>query len=430
MKLLIPHGRAADKYLVQAAQDMGHCVYFMGAMSEPEVRQICLPDVWKPTPTRFNLKLSIGEYSAWYHDMLRGYVSDNNIDAILPCSSMDIVMNEVAQVNEDFNLLGVNFVQAEFFRDKTTYLPIMDEAGIRVPETYEIVEPNDEPKNYDLPYPVIAKPGLGCGGYGIYVAATEDDLRWFFSHVDDTDGFSELALFHQDRDFIGRPKSYLHFGMGGRYLIQEYIAGPCISLAGTTINGVPKLDLAYDIGITEPPTCAEINFGWPSVHPKVDIAAANLVASYQKCGILFPDGAWMADAILRGGELWLVDLSVRMSSSGTKMMYHACDDLSYATNVINAALGDEWRMVGTRPTNSTYYSFIPFPKGKITNIRYPDATLLDEVVTPLRDGEKVFEMRNDTQVADRGWVVATGYSRDVAQAAVEQFINDTEYEVT
>jgi len=433
MNLLIPHGRSADKYLVQAAQEMGHRVHLMCNLQERSrlggVGRECLPDVWVPLRTRFDLKLSHENYQRWYYEEIRDYVAEHDIDAILPCSSMDLIMDEVAQVNEEFNLLGVNTVQAAFFRDKTTYLPIMDEAGIRVPEIYEIVEPSDEPKNYDLPYPVIAKPGLGCGGYGIFIAKDEDALRWFFNHSDDENGFSERALFYQDRDFVGRPKSYLHFGFGGRYLIQEYIDGPCISLAGITIDGVPQLDLAYDIGISAPPTCAEINFGWPSIHPEVDIAAANLVASYQKCGIAFPDGAWMADAILRGGELWIVDFSVRMSSSGTKMMYHTCDDVSYAANVINAALGERWRLVGSSPTNATYYSFIPFPKGNITNIQYPAAGLLDEVVTPLRESGKVFEMRNDVQVADRGWVIATGYTRAMAQRVVNEYIDAVEYDL-
>ena len=435
MNLLIPHGRAADKYLVQAAQEMDYRVHLMCNLQDSdrlgEVGRECLPDVWVPLASRFDLKLSQGHYLNWYHDRIRTYVASNEIDVILPCSSMDIVMDEVAIINEDFNLLGVHPEQAAFFRDKTIYLPAMEACGIRVPKTYEIVEPSDEPKNYDLPYPVIAKPGLGCGGYGIYIAETEDDLRWFFNHSDDPNSFSERALFYQDRDFTGRPKSYLHYGYGGRYIIQEYITGPCISLAGTTVNGIPKLDLAYDIGITEPPTCAEINFGWPSIHSEVSGAADRLVSSYSACPTDFPDGAWMADAILRGGELWLVDFSVRMSSSGTKMLYHTCGDLTYASNVIHAALGDEWRMITPKPTIPTYYSFLTFPKGRITNIQYPPADQLDEIGLAVKEGERVFETRNDVQVADRGYIVATraGGTRENAENAVKTFIDNVQYDV-
>lgn len=185
MNLLIPHGRASDQYLVRAAQEMGHSVHLMCNLQERdrrnEVGRTCLPDVWVPLATRFDLKLSHEDYLKWYHEKIRTHVADNDIEGILPCSSMDIVVNEVARVNEEFDLRGINDVQAAFFGDKTTYLPIMEEAGIRVPKTYEIVEPSDEPKNYDLPYPVIAKPGLGCGGYGIFIARTEGDLRWFFN---------------------------------------------------------------------------------------------------------------------------------------------------------------------------------------------------------------------------------------------------------
>jgi biotin carboxylase len=360
------------------------------------------------------------------------------IDAILPCSSMDIVMDEVAKVNEEFDLLGILPEQAAFFRDKTVYLPDMAELGIRVPEIYEIVEPSNEPKNYDLPYPVIAKPGLGCGGYGIYVARTEGDLRWFFNNSDDPHGFSERALFYQDRDYrTYEPKSYLHFGYGGRYLIQEYLSGPCISLAGTVSDGVLKLDMAYDIGITSPPTCAEINFGWPSIHPNIEAAITRLFTSFSESQISFPDGAFMADTILHEGELWLVDFSPRMSSSGTKMLYHACGDLSYANNVINATLGETWRIAGTNPTMPTYYSFIPFPKGTLTNVSYPyieqdkDARII-EAFTPITGIRRVFEMRNDVQVADRGWIVAssTTGTRSDAQNLVEAFIRDIQYDIS
>jgi hypothetical protein len=435
MNLLIPHGRTSDQYLVRAAQDMGHCVYLMCNLHDRdrlrEVAQCCLPDGWIPLPSRFSLKLSQEDYASWYQEQIRTCVADKGIEAILPCSSMDVVMDEVAQVNEDFTLLGVTPEQSAFFRDKTIYLPAMEACGIRVPKTYEIVEPSDEPKNYDLPYPVIAKPGLGCGGYGIFVARTEGDLRRFFNHSDDEDGFSERALFYQDRDFTGRPKSYLHYGYGGRYIIQEYITGPCISIAGTTNYGVPQLDLAYDIGITEPPTCAEINFGWPSIHTEAEESARRLVHSLGKNKLESPNGAWMADTILRGGELWLVDFSVRMSSSGTKMLYHACGDLSYPTNVINAALGEEWRQVVVEPHDAVYYSFLPFPKGMISDVKYPDIhRSFVETALPVQDGKRVFEMRNDVQVADRGWVVAvsdTG-TREDAQTPVDSFIADIQYD--
>ncbi len=445
MNLLIPQGRISDKYLVRAAQEMGHRVYLMCNLQEPdrlgEVEKACQPDVWIPLPSRFELKLSHEDYASWYHEKIRVCVAYNEIIVILPCSSMDVVMDEVAMVNEDFTLLGIHPEQAEFFRDKTVYLPAMAEAGILVPKIYEIVEPNDEPKNYDLPYPVIAKPGLGCGGWGIYIASDEERLRWFFSASNNPSSFTDNALFYQDRDFAGEPKSYLHFGMGGRYLVQEYLDGPCISLAGTTSDGIPKLDLAYDIGITAPPTCAEINFGWPSAHRNIEAAITRLLASYSKCGTTFPDGAWMADTILHDRELWLVDFSVRMSSSGTKMLYHACGNLSYAKDVIHATLGDTWKITGTNPKFPTYYSFIPFPKGKISNVKYPDNnasymnhkgdTRLVEIVTPIQGNGRVFEMRNDTQVADRGWIVSISNigTRSNAQELVEQYIKGIKFDI-
>jgi len=351
---------------------------------------------------------------------------------------MDLVMDEVAAVNEEFDLPGIRPEQAVFFRDKTIYLPDMAAMGIPVPEIYEIVEPSDEPNKREKHYPCIAKPGLGCGGYGIYIAEDESHLRWFFGSSDDPTGFSERALFLQDRDFTGNPKSYLHFGMGGRYLIQEYLPGQCISIAGTVIDGLLELDMAYDIGITEPPTCAELNFGWPCNDKWATIAAEQLLRRINKryCGPAFPDGAFMADAILHEGDLHLVDFSPRTSSSGTKMMYHACGNLSYAKDVIYALLGETDLMQGEYPVIPTYYSFLPFPKGRISNISYPEIQRLGhleiiEIENPVRDGDRVFEMRNDVQAADRGWIVVTAKnkSREDAEEMAKAFIGHIQYDV-
>jgi hypothetical protein len=88
-------------------------------------------------------------------------------------------------------------------------------------------------------------------------------------------------------------------------------------------------------------------------------------------------------------------------------------------------------MIETQPVIPTYYSFLPFPKGRISNIKYPDASQLDETVLSVKEGGRVFMMRNDVQVADRGWVVAVSNSgtRDDAQKLVESFIAGIQYDI-
>ncbi len=198
--------------------------------------------------------------------------------------------------------------------------------------------------------------------------------------------------------------------------------------------------MVYDIGITEPPTCAEINFGFPCEDKWASIFAESLIRRIntrftKNSEISFPDGAFMADTILYDNELHLVDFSPRMSSSGTKMMYHACGDLSYAKDVIHALLGHYEQMDGSFPVIPTYYSFIPFPKGRISNVQYPELSeegnvKLVEKVTPIID-DHVFEMRNDVQVASRGWIVATAQdnTRADAQKMAESFIGHISYDI-
>ena len=133
----------------------------------------------------------------------------------------------------------------------------------------------------------------------------------------------------------------------------------------------------------------------------------------------------MVDTILHDGELYVVDLAPRMSSSGTKMLYHTCHDRTrYCRNVINAILGGEY--IPCEPEVETQYSVFPVPKGRLSNIRYPSHHHLAESEMPLSGEGRVFEMRNDMQVSDRGWVVAEG---EGARETVERFINGIVYDI-
>jgi len=442
MNLLIPHGRMADKYLSWAAQEMGHAVHFMCNYQETnklgETRRDCLPNYWKPVQTRFDLDMNHATYQHWYAEQIRNYVVDNGIDAILPCSSMDAVMREVAWVNEDLNLPGIRPHQARFVADKSVYLQDMKESGILVPDIYEIVEPGSEPTNYDIRYPCIAKPALGCGGFGVFIAYNADQLKWFFGSSDRPSDFSERGAFYQDHDENGKPKSYLHFGMGGRYIIQKYLPGPCVSVSGVTTKSVLDLSCVYDIGVTKPPTCSEMIHSWPCDLLRADSVAELVLSKINRKfrhRELFPDGAFMADFILHEHDLYLIDFSTRMASAGTKVLYHACEDrLSYPRNVVHAVLGEYEKIVEENPTKPTHCEYFPFPKGRLSNVSYPDITesdtaVIEECVTPIQDGSYVYEMRNDVQVLDRGWVNAVGKTRHDARSLVEMYISGIQYDV-
>ena len=441
MKLLIPHSQAGDKYLVEAALYAGHEVVVLcnalGEDARTRVRDALYVKGatidFTSVPSQFELGFSRRQYADFYHTMIRDHVLDLGCDAILPSSGADSVIEAISEVNQEFDLPGIRADDAPLLNDKSIYLPMLEASGVRVPRVLDIVEPGHEPSHYDFPYPVLAKPGLGSGGYGVYVADDHWKLHWFFDVSDNPDGFSERAAFYQDkRD--GKLRNYLHYGMEGRYVVQEYMEGPIISLAGTSAGGELTVDLAYDIGVTPPPACAEVNFGWPSIH-RIDAAVESFRADLQKA-VKFADGAWMADCILSAdGELYLIDLASRMSSSGTKMLVHACDNLSYPANVISSVLyGD--RDFKVKPKYGVYYSFLPFPKGQILDVTYPripayGSTELIESVLPVRHKSRTFEMRNDRQVADRGWIVMRAHraSREGAQEAVEAFIDGISYEV-
>ena len=439
--LLIPYGGPTDVHFIEAAHEMGHKVVQMSNFQEvgrqERLMNECGADHFQVVPSRFELDLNHAEYMKAYKRIIRGAVEMHDIDAILPTSSLGFVMEQVADVNAYFGLPGIQPHHADLYNDKTEYLPLFADAGVLVPEIYEIVPAGQTPSSYDIPYPAIAKPGLGSGGYGVYVATNEERMRWFFSSSDNPDAFGKRALFYQDKDEDGNPRCYVHFGMGGRYLVQEYMPGPCISLVGhANEDGVPQLDLAYDITVTAVPYCSEIAFGYPSRFEGVEEAAEDLVESMAEVAE-FPPGAWMADAIYSDGSLYLVDLACRASSSGTKMLSHVSEDRNqYPRRVIEAVLDGQCGLP-PEPVRDTFYSFIPFHKGKIVELEYPDLSEIPnrdgasivEIETPLEEGERVSEMRNDVQVADRGFVVAEAESgkRKEAEALVADYLNTVRY---
>ena len=434
MNILIPTASTMDVYMVRAAQEMGHTVHqlcMQDGWRVGSIREACGADHFHTMPSRFEAGLDRTSYKEMHREMMYTISDDYDIEMLLPTSSLDFSMDDIADVNYQYGYPGIRPTHAEMFRDKTNYLPFLASMGINVPAIYEIVEPNGRPTRDDFPYPVIAKPGYGTGGFGVCVVDSPEKLNWMFSASDNPNGFSERAMFNQDLDENGNPFCYVHSGFGGRYMIQEYMEGPCISLVGTAKRGKLELELYYDINVTEAPYCSEISFGWPSNVPGLYREAERLTALLGT-NLRFPDGAWMADTIYKDGQLYLIDLSCRASSSGTKILYHVCDDrLIYPKKVIECQRGDILTSF-VMPGREAFYSYIPFPKGRITDIKYPEADnpAIVEVIRQLGGEGHTSEMRNDVQVVDRGCVVAESDTRETAERAVVGFINAIQYKTS
>ena len=431
MKILIPTASSMDVYMVRAAQEMGHEVHQLCMQDEwrvDSIRDACQADFFHVMPSRFEARMDRDDYKNFHRDMMAGIVNGCGIDVLLPTSSLDFSMDDIAAINDYFGLPGISPQHAEMFRDKANYLPYLASVGIDVPDVHEIVEPYSRPTRDDFPYPVIAKPGYGSGGFGVYVVDSPEKLHWLFGASDNPDGFSDRAFFNQDQDENGDPFCYVHTGFGGRYLIQDYMEGQCISLVGIAKDGELELHLAYDINVTEPPYCSEISFGYPSTIPYVHKAAERLTRLLE-AHLRFPNGGWMADTIYKDGNLYLVDLSCRVSSSGTKMMYHTCvDRLAYPKRVIQAVTDGNMDENWTEADRGAFYSYMPFRKGKIEDVEYPEATdLIVEVNKTVEVGDRTTEMRNDVQVVDRGHVAAEADSRAEAEEAVTDFLSNITY---
>ncbi|MEH6376337.1 ATP-grasp domain-containing protein [Streptomyces sp. KLMMK] len=107
-------------------------------------------------------------------------------------------------------------------------------------------------------YPVVLKPSIGTGGYGVVSAADADELRWHFAEVLDE---SE--------------------GTGGVPLVEEFLVGPAVSAEVLYSGGTPHVLGISDRLMSELPYFMELAIRSPvdlspRVHRRIERICADL----------------------------------------------------------------------------------------------------------------------------------------------------------
>lgn len=418
----------SDYLAVQAAKDLGHKAYLSSIIGKNQDQVI---EVFRKLgyihwlPARLHLDGSYATFYKIHSEALLAISSRNNIDCIFPSSGVNGgYMPVVSKVAATASRPWISREQAYLFSRKDAYLETLRKNGIRTPYIYEVVEFGKNPENLSrISYPCICKPSQGYGSIGVYVAQDENSLRHFFSTTPVVKGVPREKTYFYDRSSSGY-HYYAYRSLGGSYLIEEFLGGKTLSVSGFFYKGEFVLDLIYEIENSPLPYRSEVGYSWPALNDEDEECRIQYLCQ-SICSILdFPDGPVMLDLIYTtGGELVVIDLAPRMSSSGCEMSYWAkYNKNTYCENLVRIIAGESPILESHKGMRPVYSRSFDFPKALVKKITYP-SQLADYVLDKdfrLKDGDRVYEMRFDAQVKDRGTITTTGANLSEARKNWQQ----------
>jgi len=214
---------------------------------------------------------------------IRQIIKENNIDYIFPLYN-DMLLPYI------HDLVGITKEQSDILSNKQRYTEYAYKLGIPVPRT----------QAYIAKFPVIAKPANGTGGIGIKVLNNDSEYEHF--------------------------KKDIHYNdLDSHYIFQEVIEGPTVSVSGRIVNGECIIDCVYDIEVSNLPFRAETGFTWPS---KSSTIVQQDIKHYCRtmCESLdYTNGPFMADFVVQNETAYLVDFSLRLSTSGQTIIKYSAD---------------------------------------------------------------------------------------------------------
>lgn len=318
------------------------------------------------------------------------FYQNKKLDYVYP-SWFDFQTRSIAHLNTYLNLPGMNFDYVFNVYDKLAYQTILEEAGILLPKIISCFEPYSEEYFYkDFPFPVIAKPVRGTGSLGVKVLRNQEEANEFFANYDlPFNNYCEKG-----------EKGYKHYDyhcLNGNYIVQEFLAGDIISVAGHVVQGNTNVDLVYDIDSAELPYRAETGFTYPSKHDCTKDITKIVEKVISVIGL--DNSPFMIDFIFYNGEYYLIDLSPRFSTSAQSLLNYLGEP-DYAFNIVNKILNrvDFNIMI----SECVSIQHLPLEKGTISKICINTEDLIDFSLPEI--GTKLYKSRIDLLTAAKGFI--------------------------
>lgn len=293
---------------------------------------------------------------------IKKFYREKNIDKIFPIY-IDMLFPYI------YEELGFTTEQADILCNKEKYTALAKSKGIRVPDTYRDIK--------KAKYPIIAKPVNGTGSVGVKVLKDYSDYFFFVSGED------------------------IHYNdLEKYYIFQDFIDGITISAAGRIVDGEVLFDCIYTIESSELPYRAETGFIFTP-----QMIAGDTINSYIKTlleALNIENCAWMADFIIKDGEVYLVDFSPRVSVSAQAIIKYGAN-INYNKIVLDSLLYKDKTKIEL--TKSVVYRYFDLPKGKYNIDFTGDQSLADELVFPEK---QTYMNRIDILMPTKGYCITSG----------------------
>lgn len=374
-------------------------------------------------PSRTSYGLDPHTYKRYIRRIYSDLIRYHDIDMVLPGPAMHGLLPILGGLNSKFELPGIQFNRAAIMNDKEMYFGQLRDGGLTdyLPTRYGVI---DESGKFfgEIKFPCILKPSLGSGGVGIFVANNKAEFDWFL----ESEQISGAAVDLRDPHPDGGYRRYMFDSCGGgSYLIDQYIHGDVVSVAGVVINKAVHCDIIYDIEVTDPPAQSEIGFHYPSRYRSEIMSMFNILDD--SFDVLdYANGPFMADFIRSyDGRYYLIDLAPRMSTSAYALSQQASTKDWYLARCVESFSGSTIDMPPRYDIEESSRRVLMFPKGEIKSVSFPEMSGV-YVERPPMPGMRFFETRNDKQTIARGVICANGPD---ARKRTQEFLDRTKIEI-
>lgn len=237
--------------------------------------------------------------------------------------------------------------------------------GIKTPQIYKS----------NFKFPLIAKPLNGSGGHGV-------------KKIDDN---TSLTNFVEKK-----PHDYIDFGK--EYQFEEFIEGPCVSIACCKIKNKAKFLVSYDIEYEDTGHFIVCSRTSPTkFFNLLNTSILNNILEFVDKFV--PDNGFIiVDMILKDNNFYAIDLGYRLPS--TELSKHLFSEL--LTNYVKFRMGDIHDIPACKQPMLIQRYFDNITCHNITNHDINSFKFVREFVKPKKFTKDVW---NQKAMSDRGFVV-------------------------
>ncbi|GGS13627.1 MULTISPECIES: ATP-grasp domain-containing protein [Streptomyces] len=228
--------------------------------------------------------------------------------AVIP--GFEFYVDSAARLAARLGLPGLDPAAAERLRDKARMRAAVAAAGLRVPLHQEARTAGELDMAADhVGFPAVLKPTTSAGSVHVSRVDNLTDLRRAYAWMAE-----------DSRTDLGR-------GLDGRVLLEEYVAGPEVSVEGYVVDGAPVIVSVTAKELGPEPYFVEVGH---TVHRDLEPEERARIDSYvtgvcQALGVTL--GPFHCELRLPAGDPVLIEIGARLAGD------HICDLIELATGV-------------------------------------------------------------------------------------------------